>query len=215
MSIPSYGLRVASCELVARRDSVTRNSQLAIRNRQQGLTLVELIVFIVIVSIGIVGILAALNVSTQHSADPVVRKQVLAIAESLLEEIELMPFTFCDPQDANVLTATSSAGCVSTPQTFGPPPSPATETRYSATDPFDNVGDYGGFSMSPIKDITGTDVGGLSGYSASVSIAPPAGALSGVPASEIAVISVSVTGPGNESITLEGYRVRYAPNSTQ
>lgn len=183
------------------------------RNRQCGLTLVELIMFIVIVSVGIVGILAAINVSTQHSADPVVRKQVLAIAESLLEEIELMPFTFCDPQDANVLTAASSGACATTPQTFGP--SPVAETRYSTTDPFDNVGDYGGFSMSPILDITGAAIGGLSGYSASVSIAPPAGALSGVPASEIAVISVSVSGPGNESITLEGYRVRYAPNSPQ
>lgn len=171
--------------------------------------------FIVIVSLGIVGILAAINVSTKASADPAVRKQVLAIAESLLEEIELMPFTFCDPQDANVLTAASAAGCASTPQTIGPPPSPATETRYSATDPFDNVGDYGGFSMSPIKDITGTDVGGLSGYSASVTITQPAAALSGVPASEIAVIGVTVTGPGNESVTLEGYRMRYAPNSPQ
>lgn len=209
-------LRVTGCGLrVARSRPITRNSQPVTRNHQRGLTLVELIMFIVIVSVGIVGILAAINVSTQHSADPVVRKQVLAIAESLLEEIELMPFTFCDPQDANVLTAVNSGGCATTPQTLGPPPSPATETRYSATDPFDNVGDYGGFSMSPILDITGAAIGGLSGYSASVSIAPPAGALSGVPASEIAVISVSVSGPGNESITLEGYRVRYAPNSTQ
>lgn len=200
-------------------------SKILFRGRtERGLTLVELVMFIVIVSLGIVGILAAINVSTKASADPAIRKQVLAIAESLLEEIELMPFTFCDPQDANVLTATSATvgagACVATAQGNdyalpAPPPYPVSETRYSTTDPFDNVGDYGGFSMSPIKDITGTDVGGLSGYSASVTITQPAGPLSGVPTSEIAFISVTVTGPGNESVTLEGYRLRYAPNSPQ
>lgn len=181
--------------------------------RPRGFTLIELVMFIVIVSIGIVGILAVLNYTTQKSADPMVRKQVLAIAESLLEEVELMPFTYCDPNDANATTATSPAGCAATAE--GTTPQPASETRNSATDPFDNVGDYGGFSMSGIVDITGASISGLSGYSASVGVVHPAGGLAGIASSEVLQITVTVTGPGNESVTLDGYRTRYAPNATQ
>ena len=39
------------------------------------------------------------------------RRQALAIAESLLEEVMLMPLTFCDGDDANVESASSAAGC--------------------------------------------------------------------------------------------------------
>ena len=78
-------------------------------SRQGGLSLVELVVFIVIVSVSIVGIFSVLNLATRTSADPVARKQALAIAESLLEEIELMPFTFCDPDDAGAAAPVFSA----------------------------------------------------------------------------------------------------------
>ncbi len=56
---------------------------------QRGISLIELIMFIVIVSASLAGILGVMNLVTRHSADPLVHKQALAIAESLLEEIEL------------------------------------------------------------------------------------------------------------------------------
>ena len=187
-------------------------------SRQCGLTLVELIIFIVIVSVGIAGILMALSRSIRTSADPVVRKQALAIAESLLEEVELMPFTYCDPEDPAATTATSPAGCATAE---GTSPTPGTETRYSSTTPFDNVGDYGGFdtntaSPSGIRDITSNLVPGLGAYRAQVSVVQESLGTGGaaIPATESLRISVTVTGPGNTSVTLDGYRTRYAPNTT-
>jgi MSHA pilin protein MshD len=56
---------------------------------QRGISLIELIMFIVIISVSLVGILLVMNQVTSHSADPLVRKQALAIGESLLEEIKL------------------------------------------------------------------------------------------------------------------------------
>ncbi len=53
---------------------------------QRGLTFVELIFFIVIVSFGLASILTVLNVSSR-SADPMVRKQLLAVAGSVMEEV--------------------------------------------------------------------------------------------------------------------------------
>ncbi|MDH4285372.1 MAG: prepilin-type N-terminal cleavage/methylation domain-containing protein, partial [Gallionellaceae bacterium] len=78
---------------------------------QRGISLIELIMFIVIVGIALAGVLLVMNKVTASSADPLVRKQALAIAESLLEEVELMPFTFCDPDDINAASAVSPASC--------------------------------------------------------------------------------------------------------
>jgi MSHA pilin protein MshD len=58
---------------------------------QRGVSLLELIVFIVIVSTSLAGILTMLNSSVQHSADPMIQKQMLTIAEGLLDEVEQMP----------------------------------------------------------------------------------------------------------------------------
>ncbi len=55
------------------------------RSAARGVSLVELIVFIVIVGVAMAGLFAAFNTITAASADPQVRKQVLAIAESLME----------------------------------------------------------------------------------------------------------------------------------
>ena len=140
--------------------------------QSRGVTLVELIVFIVIVGVAMAGLFAAFNTITAASADPQVRKQVLAIAESLMEEVQLMPFTFCDPDDPHVSTAQSAQvdpldplKCSSAAQVENI--GPEGETRYDASKPFDNVNDYMGFTMNPILDITGTAIGLRLGVSAS------------------------------------------------
>src|SRR3954467_7602915 len=78
---------------------------------QAGLSLIELLMFIVIMSLAVAGILTVLNLTAQKSADPQVRRQMLAMAEALLEEVMFKPFTYCDPDDPNAATAASSAGC--------------------------------------------------------------------------------------------------------
>ena len=40
-----------------------------------------------------------LNLTTSHSADPMIRKQTLVIAEGLMDEVAAQPFTWCDPDD--------------------------------------------------------------------------------------------------------------------
>lgn len=198
----------------------------------RGVSLIELIVFIVIVGIAMAGIFAAFNVFTAASADPQVRKQVLAIAESLLDEVELMPFTFCDPDDANAAVATNSVvggvgGCatISEDTTIGPEAGPPAETRYSPTTRFDNVSDYSGFSMPfplippGIRDINDNAVAGLTGYTASITVSQAVGLVTdppdpAIPAADALKISVRVTGPSGVSTTLEGYRTRYAPRTS-
>lgn len=185
--------------------------------RQRGASLIELIMFIVIVGVALGGLLLVMDTTTRHSADPLIHKQALAIAESLLEEVELQPFTVCDPDDANVATAVTAADCASLPEAIGPE---AGETRY-ASPYFDNVNDYSRFSMSGangIKDVNGDSLsasGGvtaaLDAYSASVSVSADAlGSLTAASGDALR-IKVSVTGPDGVPVVLESMRSRYAP----
>ena len=184
----------------------------------RGVTLIELVVFIVIVGVAIDGVFAAFNTMTAASADPQVRKQVLAIAESLMEEVALMPFTWCDPDDPAAPSATGTGSCATT-ETGATTAGQATtaepgETRYSTATPFDNVNDYHRFLMtSGIQDIANNTISGLGSYSADLRVTQ-AGLASGgdaIAATEALLISITVTGPGGVSTTLEGYRTRYPP----
>lgn len=179
------------------------------RGRLRGVSLIELIVFIVIIMVGLMGILGVMNQVSARSADPLIRKQALAIAESLLEEVELMPFTYCDPNDPSAVSATTTADCtLSQDVTTGPVP--ASETRTSTTDPFDNVTDYAGYTINEVTDPAGNV---YAGYSASVAVARAGSALT-LPENDAAVrITVTVTGPDNTPVVLDGYRTRYTPNA--
>ena len=189
---------------------------------QRGISLIELIMFIVIISLALTGILLVMNTVMKHSADPVVHKQALAIAESLLEEVELMPFTYCDPDDASAVTAASAVvggtGCATTVEALGPEAiSGVTESRYGLPTPtavnayFDNVNDYAGFNMAAgaVLDINQNPT--VSGYSANIAVTPTA--LGAIASTESLLITVKVTGPDGVPIQLDGYRTRYAPNT--
>ncbi|MEN3109652.1 prepilin-type N-terminal cleavage/methylation domain-containing protein [Uliginosibacterium paludis] len=177
--------------------------------RQRGLTLIELVVFIVVVSIGIAGILGVMNLSTRHSVNPMLLKQQVAIAESLLEEIRSKPFTWCDPDDDKVMTANSAADC-STPQGLA---ATAGESRYSQLTPYDNVGDYNGFAMNSgiLNPVDGSLISGLAGYKAAVAVSQAGSALGLADNTAALRIDVSVTAPDGNVITLTGYRSRNAP----
>jgi MSHA pilin protein MshD len=180
---------------------------------ERGLSLIELLVFIVVVGIAVTGVLSVFSLNARSSADPVVQKQALAIADSLLEEVLAKPYTYCDPDDVNVETAVNAAGCATTPEGMGPEVAQS-ESRNANLTPFDNVNDYNGFNMPAppgIYDLSGAHITGLDGYSASVQV-QPAGAFNGIPTGETLLVTVTVTAPGNQGITLSGYRTRHAPN---
>ena len=64
-----------------------RTKSCRLMKHHSGFTLIELIIFIVVVSAGLAGILSVMNTTIKSSADPMVRKQAAAVAESVLEEI--------------------------------------------------------------------------------------------------------------------------------
>jgi MSHA pilin protein MshD len=193
------------------------------KTRERGLTLVEMVMFIVIVSVALVGVLSVLNVTSKNSADPQIRKQALSIAEALLEEVELAHFTYCDPTDATFDKATgafltsplpnSPTGCTTLVEVPG-----QTAPEPSNGRPYDNVNDYVdayGTAKTYTQDANGTPL--LTNYTATVKVVPEV--LNGIASdasglnTEVLRITVVVTNSkNNDSITLDGYRTRYAPN---
>jgi MSHA pilin protein MshD len=193
----------------------------------RGISLIELVMFIVIVSIGIAGLLLAFSTTTRNSADPIIQKQMLAIAEALMEEIQAKPFTFCDPDDPNAASAgaalVGAGNCQATVEVIGPE---VGETRYSATAPFDNVNDYHIFDTNTaapagIADVSGNPIAALAGYRSRVTVVAQALGPTGSQvtatdvngAAQALLITVTVDGPGNDSLLLQGHRTRIAPNS--
>ncbi|WP_417581139.1 type IV pilus modification PilV family protein [Nitrincola sp.] len=61
---------------------------MSIRHSQQGFTLIELIITIVVLSAGLSGILLVYTNTVLRSADPLLQQQALAIAEGYMEEIQ-------------------------------------------------------------------------------------------------------------------------------
>jgi MSHA pilin protein MshD len=191
---------------------------------QRGLSLIELVMAIMIISVAVAGVLMVFGNSVRNSADPMVRKQAVAIAESLLGEVMAQPFTYCDPQDpANDAatpptgTAACTGGAAGSQDRGGGAlgPQPGSESRFDNADPFDNVADYQGYTMAAGiygLDNGSTPVAGLGAYSANVSVSR-AGASFGLPADAVLRVVVQVTHQG-DSVSLTGYRFRYAPNST-
>ena len=129
---------------------------------QGGFTLVEMILAIVVLGVGLAGVMLAFSIAVGRSADPVINQQMLAIAEEMIEEIQLKPYT--------VAANTAPAGC--------------------ARDTYNDVADYNGYATSgQICTVDGTAVGALAGYSVSVSVA--SGTLGGVGNAKRIVVTVS------------------------
>ena len=130
----------------------------------QGFTLVEAILAIVVIGVGLSGVLLAFSTVARSGADPLLRKQMLAIAQEMLEEVQLKPYAAA----ANA----APAGC--------------------ARDTYNDVADYNGYTRTGICTIDGVAIPALAAYTVTVSVA--AGTLSGVAAARRIVVTVSRTG---------------------
>jgi len=159
------------------------------RARARGATLIELVLFVLIVGIAAASVLGALGLSAGRSADPLLQRQALAIAESLLHEILAQPYTHADPDGGA--------------EALGPEPG---EARGSPVAPFDHVNDYQGYAAAGAVDADGSALPGLGGYAVQVSVQPQA--LDNIGAADGLLVRVTVTPPAGAALTLAGLRAR-------
>jgi MSHA pilin protein MshD len=121
----------------------------------------EAVVAIVVIGVALAGVLLAVRESVRGSADPVVQRQLLAVAQQFMEEVQLKPWA----PAAN----SAPAGC--------------------ARDTFNDLLDYHGYSSSGICAVDGTAIPLLADYGVTITVA--AGTLGGVAAARRITVTVT------------------------
>ncbi len=154
-----------------------------LNNSQRGVSLIELVLFIVIMGIALTSLLLVMNINTKSSADPMLNKQALAVAESMLEEVEHKAF-------ANPTGGFSGAAIQS--------------NRGS----FDSIDDYDGFATTGII-YPADGINGLTGYNVSVAVVAIAWGTITLASGNAVQITVTVTNPQGIALQAIGYRVNY------
>jgi MSHA pilin protein MshD len=111
-----------------------------LRQRQSGITLVELVISLVVIGIAAAAILGVYTTTIRASADPMIRAQAIAIAEMYMDEIMGRPFS----------GSTGDGSC-------------------GSRQDWDHIEAYDGLSCPP-QDVFGQPLPGLEAYTVEVSV---------------------------------------------
>lgn len=194
------------------------------KHKGKGFSLIELIVAIVVLSIGVTAFITLIVNTTRNSVDPQIRVQGDAIARAYLEEVMLN--SFCDPDwdpdldlDGDPLTnpqncpvdcgvsglgAGTSSACTNCK---GAGTGWTTESRGT----YDDVCDYN-FTDVGARDQTGVGVGGLEDYTVTVKVEDDAtvdlNSLSGDDG-QVVRIDVTVTHKSGATMALSSYKTNF------
>lgn len=150
---------------------------------QSGVTLIELIVFIVVISLALGALLSIYRYSVVNSVDPVIRVRLLGMAQSQLDVVLAQPYDGSTP-------AGGVPACDSTVPPGNPPAPPCSGSG--------GVSSFNGYSDSP-----------YSGYQRQVSVEPAGTELGLANDAWAKRITVVATAPDGQSVTLAAYRTNF------
>lgn len=156
--------------------------------RYSGVTLLELIVFMVVISVALGAMLSAYQYSVSQSVTPAVRQQMMELAQSRLDDVMARRF------DEN----TPIGGVPACDGSVGAPSCSATLGSDGVEAVADDVDDYHNVTITP-----------LSGYSVTTTVVE-AGTAIGLSANDRAKrVQVSVSGPNGLDFSLSAYRANF------
>lgn len=180
-------------------------------HRQQGVTLIELVISIVVIGIAATAILQSLGFLTLSNVDPLLRSQANLVAQSTLNEV--MSQSFFDGDDDPRIDDS-----ISNPDVC---PTPESDSGYDRR-LWDNICDYDNFDsnnddgLDPgIRDRQGNALPGLTSYRVQVAVNTDTsltlGDLSNTSGCtpRIARITVTASDPRSQTVQLTGYRTSY------
>lgn len=196
------------------------NPKRSVRRSEQGFTLIDVLMLIVLIGVVAGSMTVMFARMSSQSAEALRSRQALSVAQTLINEVRMMPFTYCDG-------AIQAVNCGASPvDLIGPE---AGELRYH-TNPqavwFDGVSDYHrlaqpGPGCAGICDLQGNVLNPpgsvLDGCEAAIVMAPQAmtniAAADAIGRPQTLLISVTVRCTGIPDVVLQGIRTRHAPTS--
>lgn len=151
-------------------------------HRCSGVTLIETIVFLVIVGVALGALIRVYTFAVVNSVDPIAQTRALELAQAQLDQILSRKFDENTPTGGvPACDSTSGIACLGISPEAG----------------FDDVGDYHGFTNNSDPNHTLT-----------VTVTAAGGDL-GIPAAQARLISVSATVLGGDSLTLSVYKTNF------
>lgn len=164
--------------------------------RLRGATLIELMVFIVVVSIAMGGLWGAFNQGISQSVDPIVRVRILELAQSKLDEVMSRKYDHATPS-GGIPTCGSAAGpaCIgigreSLAETCATPSTLNDVDDFSGCDQDNSPNPYAGYTFSIAVTLAGDDLGLADNSNGKR-------------------IQVNVAAPNGEQVTLSAYRANF------
>ena len=171
------------------------------RHQQAGFTLVETIIVIVLVGAMMAGMTSLFMNNVGNSYRPFLRQRALAVANAFMDEIQHRRWNEASPLGGGCVN--TGASCPTGPAAMAIGTDGDTRTTY------DDIDDYNGLNQSPPQNSAGVDMPGYAGFTVNVPVAQPAAAWNTIAAADVRLITVSVTSPSNETISISAYRVNF------
>jgi len=165
---------------------------------QRGVTLIELVISIVILSLALVAVLNGFSRSIEHSADPLWRNKTLKLAQLYLDEILSKNYDHNTPVGG--VPVVSSPGC----STMGPE---AGETRAT----FNDVDDYHNYGLTNPADAVPSSLvapldSSYSQYRVTVSVQCDGASVNASANNQAKKITVTITPPEQSAMSFSVYR---------
>jgi len=160
--------------------------------RQSGFTLIELIVFMVVVSIALGTMVLVYNQSVINSVDPIIRVQMAELAQSQLDEILARKYDENTPTGGIPACDSAESGasaCSGISLDSG--------ELLTSESTLDDVDDFHNYTDTPYP-----------GYTRTVSVSF-AGTDLGLANAQAKRVTVAVTAPNNQQLSLTAYRTNF------
>ena len=171
------------------------NSRAVIRGmtHQRGITLIELVLTIVIISVAVAGVIGAFSLVTGRSADPLLQSRATALGQLYLDEVMARRFDVETPVGGGYA---KNVDC--TPD----------KNAHGKRDRFVTVNDFHTGPNNPQLPVLASQSDELySGYEVTVEVTCAGGELDGISRNEDAKrIDVTITDPQGQEIVISAYR---------
>lgn len=172
------------------------------RQGQQGMTMIELVISIMIISVALVATVNGMMPALSHNADPLWRDKSIKLAQLYIDEV--LSKKYDETSSTGGSDSLSASSFINNPNcaTLGPD---AGENRNE----YDDVDDYHGLSDTPPRLQSGISLSNYVGYSAAITVSCDGNtvASSGGTANDHAKkITVVISSPSNQSMTFAVYR---------